>query len=370
MSSVRAPRPSPWPILAWIGLSLAFAMSVAGMNAVKAIEEPFAVTWWFSGSEWLFYGALSPLVAALVRRLPFEPPQLPRTIAVLGLGWVVFHAVVWSAYSAMEQLLQVGVPPREMPGYSLMLFTFLTKRAAFTLLVYAGIVVVTRLRTLAVVARERELRAAHLETALATARLGALQGQLQPHFLFNALNTVASLIPGEPDKAEAVLARIGDLLRITLQEGNVAMVPLERELEFLERYLDIQRLRFADRLRVEMDVAEDARTGLVPTLLLQPLAENAIKHGIEPLPAGGTLRIGAVRDGEQLRITVHDTGVGITTSGTNGRDTAGHGVGLANTRLRLAEMFGEAARFTVAPATGGGTLVTIVLPWREGGTGA
>jgi signal transduction histidine kinase len=368
----RAPRPAVpvWPVLVWVGLSLAFTMSAAGMNAVKAVEEPFAVTWWYAGSEWLFYGALSPFVVALVRRLSFERPHLPRTIALLGLGWLVFHVVLWSAYSLVEQLLRIGSPPREMPGYQLMLFTFLTKRAAFSLMVFLGIVVVTRLRTLAAVARERQLRAAHLETALATARLDALQGQLQPHFLFNALNTVASLIPAEPEKAEAVLARIGDLLRITLQEGNVAMVPLERELDFLERYLDIQRLRFADRLRVEMAVSAEAQRAMVPTLLLQPLAENAIKHGIEPLPAGGTLRIAGARDDGQLRITVRDTGVGITSNGTNGRDTAGHGVGLANTRLRLTEMFGEAARLTVAPATGGGTLVEIVLPWREGDAGA
>jgi two-component system LytT family sensor kinase len=367
MHAALQPLSRWWPFLIWVAIAAAFTTSVAGSNAIKAHSEPVSLTFWYSGAEWFVYGALAPLVMAFSRRLSFARDALPRTVALLVLGWLAFHITTWVIFGTIEWVFRIGLPDREWPTYSRLLILYFTKRAAFTLLVYAGIVVVAHLGTLRRLARERETRAAQLETALAKARLEVLKGQLQPHFLFNALNTVSSLIHAEPEKAEAVLARIGDLLRMTLQEGNNAAIPLSREVAFLERYLDIQQMRFADRLRVVLDVPPEVSDALVPTLLLQPLAENAIRHGIEPRPAGGTLRLSADRSGNELCIELHDDGVGIQADGRNGHGTAGHGVGLANTRQRLEELYGPRHHFSVKPDPEGGTVVTIRIPWQVEG---
>lgn len=358
------PLRRPWPFLIWMAIAAAFTISVAGSNAIKAHQEPLGLTFWYSGAEWFVYGALAPLVMAFSRRLSFVREALPRTIALLLAGWLAFHLTTWVVFGTVEWLLHIGAPDREWPTYSRLLILYFTKRAAFTLLVYAGIVVVAHLGALSRLARERAIRAAHLSAALAKARLEVLKGQLQPHFLFNALNTVSSLIQAEPEKAEQVLARIGDLLRMTLQEGSNAAIPLSREVAFLERYLDIQQIRFADRLRVVLEVPNDVSEALVPTLLLQPLAENAIRHGIEPRPSGGTLRLSAARIGDELSIELHDDGVGLAPDGGNGHGTAGHGVGLANTRQRLEELYGPRHHFAVVPNPHGGTVVTIRIPWQ------
>ncbi len=364
MHAEPKPLPRLWPLLIWVAIAAAFTTSVAGSNAIKAHQEPLGLTFWYSGAEWFVYGALAPFVMAFSRRLSFARNALPRTIVLLLAGWLVFHLATWVMFGTVEWIFHIGAADRAWPTYSRLLILYFTKRAAFTLLVYAGIVVVAHLGALSRMVRERETRAAQLEAALAKARLEVLKGQLQPHFLFNALNTVSSLIHSEPEKAEAVLARIGDLLRMTLQEGSNAAIPLRREVAFLERYLDIQQMRFADRLRVVLDVPANVGEALVPTLLLQPLAENAIHHGIEPRPAGGTLRLSAARSGNELCVELHDNGVGISTDGRNGHGTAGHGVGLANTRQRLEELYGARHHFSVAPDPAGGTVVTIRIPWQ------
>ena len=353
-----------WPVLIWLVLACAFTLSVASMNAVKQVEEPLGRTFWYSGAEWIFYGLMSPLMVWAARRARFERDAAWSTAALLFGCWLVFHVVVSLCIAGGELVMRIGPAERVFPAFWPHYMMYLTKRAALTALVCSGIVVVVRSVALARVAQERERRAGQLEAALAKARLEVLKGQLQPHFLFNALNTVSSLIQAEPEKAEAVLARIGDLLRMTLQEANNSAIPLRREVAFLERYLDIQQMRFADRLRVVLDVPADVSEALVPTLLLQPLAENAIRHGIEPRPAGGTLRLSAARSGGELCIELHDDGVGISADGRNGHGTAGHGVGLANTRQRLEELYGARHHFSVAPDPAGGTVVTIRIPWQ------
>ena len=165
-----------------------------------------------------------------------------------------------------------------------------------------------------------------------------------------------------------MLSRLGDLLRLTLQEGDRGEVPLERELEFLERYTEIQRVRFADRLSVVIDVPAECRAGLVPTLLLQPLVENAIRHGIEPRASRGTVTVGARREGDTLRVWIHDDGIGIGPDGRNGLATDGHGASGSPTPGSDSSSF--TARVTSSPwdsARVAGTAVEITLPWREEG---
>jgi signal transduction histidine kinase len=206
--------------------------------------------------------------------------------------------------------------------------------------------------------RERELAASQLQGQLARAQLQALRMQLNPHFLFNAMNSISMLVRGGRN-AEAVrmLAGLGDLLRHVLEEDRPHEVPLRDELAFLERYLAIEQIR-ADRLQVRMEVAPDALDAQVPTLILQPIVENALRHGIARSRAAGLLEIGARRENGSLLLSVRDDGPGIAPGGREG-------VGLSNTRARLARMYGGEQRLEIASPSGGGALVTLRLPFHR-----
>ena len=216
--------------------------------------------------------------------------------------------------------------------------------------------------------RERELETARLETQTAQlesrvteARLAALRMELNPHFLFNTLNAISALVRrGEEKKAVTMLARLGDLLRVTLERGGEQEIPLEKELEYLARYLEIERVRFQDRLTVETEVAEDAAHALVPTFILQPLVENAVRHGISRSTEGGVLRVGAHRaPDDRLVLTVRDSGVGFRTQDGAVRE----GVGMKNTRARLDQLYGTRASLGWENLPGGGALVTVTMPF-------
>jgi anti-sigma regulatory factor (Ser/Thr protein kinase) len=207
--------------------------------------------------------------------------------------------------------------------------------------------------------REREQQAARLESRLNQAQLRALQTQLQPHFLFNTLNGIATLLRRDPAKAEEMLLSLSDLLRISLSSSRRHEIPLREEMDFLGRYLALQRMRFGDRLRVTEEIEPAAMDCLVPALLLQPLVENAIRHGLEPAGRPGELRLAAVRNGEWLRLTVADDGVGLPPGDQNRA-----GVGLANVRERLAALYGAAHEFSIAERPGGGVVASLKLPAR------
>jgi anti-sigma regulatory factor (Ser/Thr protein kinase) len=207
--------------------------------------------------------------------------------------------------------------------------------------------------------REREQRASLLESRLNQAELRALQAQLQPHFLFNTLNGIATLVRRDAAKAEEMLLSLSDLLRISLSSSRQHEIPLREELDFLGRYLAIQRMRFGDRLGVTEVVEASAMDCLVPALLLQPLVENAIRHGLEPSGKPGELRITGARDGEWLRLTVEDDGVGLPPG-----DERRAGVGLANARERLAALYGGAHEFNIAERPQGGVVVSNKHPAR------
>jgi anti-sigma regulatory factor (Ser/Thr protein kinase) len=207
--------------------------------------------------------------------------------------------------------------------------------------------------------REREQQAALLASRLTDARLRALQAQLQPHFLFNSLNGIATLLRRDPAKAEEMLVSLSELLRIALSSSNRQEIPLREEMDFLGRYLAIQKMRFGERLQVTEEIEPAAMDCLVPALLLQPLVENAIRHGLEPSGREGNLRIAASRNGEWLKLTIEDNGVGLR-AGENNRN----GVGLTNVRERLATLHGSAHEFDLAERQGGGVVVNVCLPIR------
>jgi two-component sensor histidine kinase len=211
---------------------------------------------------------------------------------------------------------------------------------------------------------DRQARAhAELEGQLVRAQLESLKLQLHPHFLFNTLNTITALITPDPRAAERVITGLSDLLRLSLHSAGEHEVPLDRELDVLRRYLEIQQVRFSDRLRVEMHIAPDTVRAMVPNLILQPLVENAIRHGIAPRASGGSVAVRAAREGALLRLEVTDDGVGVRAAGGGGRAREG-GVGLSNTRARLHHLYGEQHTFEAGPGPAGGFVVRMTIPYR------
>jgi LytS/YehU family sensor histidine kinase len=209
--------------------------------------------------------------------------------------------------------------------------------------------------------REERIAAAELEGRLTEARLEALRLQLHPHFLFNTLNAISAFVEANPERARRMIARLGELLRRTLSGGAAAEVPLSRELDLLAPYLEIQRIRFGDRLSIELDVPDGTSDALIPALMLQPLVENAVEHGVKRTLDAARVRLSAKRSGDRLRVEIADNGPGPTSS------AEGVGVGLANTRARLAGLYGDAHRFELRPLESGGTVVTIELPFKPSG---
>ncbi|HYH81808.1 MAG TPA: histidine kinase, partial [Longimicrobium sp.] len=199
------------------------------------------------------------------------------------------------------------------------------------------------------------------QASLSEARLQALKMQLQPHFLFNALNAISTLIHRDPEAADQMLASLAAFLRHTLATAEAQEVPLAEELRFLELYLEIEQVRFGDRLQVAMRVERGARQALVPHLILQPLVENAIRHGIATLVGGGRVEISARRDGDHLRLRVRDNGVGLAATRDSDRV---EGVGLASTRGRLDQLYGASHQFTLSEPEGGGTLADLRIPFH------
>jgi len=210
--------------------------------------------------------------------------------------------------------------------------------------------------------RERERRSLELEARLTQANLQALKMQLQPHFLFNALNAVSTLIHDNPKAADDVVGALSQFLRMSLEVSSQNEVPLPKELEFVNRYLDIQQARFGDRLRIRREIDPGTADAAVPPLLLQPLVENSIRHGIEARESGGVVTIRVQRLGQMLRLEVCDDG-----GGFNGRQllAAGQGIGLSNTKARLQALYGERHQFRLTANSPTGACATIEIPFRS-----
>jgi signal transduction histidine kinase len=213
-----------------------------------------------------------------------------------------------------------------------------------------------------------ELRLERLEKTFSQARLNALRMQLDPHFLFNALNTISSQVERDPSLARDMIEHLGDLLRLSLESRDRQEVPLAEEMAFLEHYLAIQKMRFGDHLRIETEIAPEVKYALVPSVFVQPLVENAIRHGVSRLGSGGTVTVSARRDGDVLDLRVLDDGVGLPAGWS--LENSG-GVGLSVTRERVAALYpGAETSFSVNRRSGGGTEVKVSLPLRWSGKDA
>jgi sensor histidine kinase YesM len=315
-----------------------------------------------------FSALLTPLIVWAGRRWPLERNNLARTIPlhlVLSILWAVSRLMLeWAFHLTWNQFWPIE-PPITVRSEITLLFIFGFHTAIVAYWVVFSIQTAfrnyARFQEREQAALRADLRASQLETQVAQARLGALKAQLQPRFLFNTLNAIVVLVRQQKGRqAEETLARFSDLLRAVLADMDLQEVTLARELEYLKLYLSIEQLRFSDRLRVDFDVDPELLEAAVPHMGLQPIVENAIRHGVGRRASPGLIRISANRDGESLTITVRDDGPGF--DATTG--TAGLGLGLANTRARLRQLYGDRSELRTGAAPGGGAEVTMVLPYH------
>jgi len=295
--------------------------------------------------------ALTLLLRVLYRRLLAGPIGMPMLLAkmlaaafISGAVWFELEMLLFQMYlgSKVKALIlkPVAIPLGMWLFYGFVLL-------AWSLL-YLGV------HTHAEADKQRT-RALQAEAAAQTARLQALRSQLEPHFLFNTLNCISTLIVEQkPDLASAMISRLSDFLRMTLDAGEVTQISVAEELDFVSRYVEIQALRFGDRLNVKIEADPQVLGARVPVLILQPLVENAVKHGILPSETGGTITVRVVDDSGTLRLSVEDPG-----NGSFGERRAG--LGLANTRLRLSELYGENARLELHRTSSGSTVAAIEI---------
>ncbi len=307
---------------------------------------------------WVGYAMATPAIFWLGRRFRFDRHGWKRALAVHAPASLLFtslHLLIVATARFYLQGVRGGTP--EWP---FTVFDTFFRSVDQELPVYWAIIGLQHAVDYYRQARAREVRSARLETRLIESQLQALQQQLHPHFLFNTLHAISTLVHRDPDKADLMIERLSDLLRITLRKVAVQEVELAEELEYLRAYLDIEQIHFGARLRVEYRIDASALDALVPTLILQPLVENAIRHGLEPLLRPGTLTIEAHADGDVLWLRVRDDGVGFTNTWVR-RD----GVGLANTRSRLERLHGEHAALMMREQVAGGVRVEVSLPLRK-----
>ncbi|HZF68853.1 MAG TPA: histidine kinase [Gemmatirosa sp.] len=315
---------------------------------------------------WAFWIVVTPLIAWLVRRVRPAPGRWGRALPLHLGAAVVLSVAAQLYYGVLRRLDGTPVPPEYATLGASIRSILLDRWLGIGMLLYAvvagAVVAVDMTRGY----HERDQRAAEreteLEAQLARAQLDALRAQLNPHFLFNALNSVAMLVrAGARGEAVHALAELAELLRRALYGPSTPEVSLREELGFVERYLGVERMRFQDRLQVTVDVAPDALDAAVPNLLLQPLVENALKHGIAPRAAGGRVTVRARVDGGVLQLEVADDGAGLAATATSGAA----GLGLANTRARLDRLYGGAARLHLHAGAQGGAVVRVELPCRS-----
>jgi two-component system, LytTR family, sensor kinase len=330
-------------------------MRAEGMH--HAWVKLFLVTL-MSWAPWAVWGGL---ILRLGRTHPlFQGSSVSGWLRHAGLWLAVWASTAgWNA--AIEASLNPWAPDTQARAFPELWRLKLSHLLLESLFLYAAILLMGwMLDSRERLARQR-MDAAELSEQLAKAQLSALRQQIEPHFLFNTLNTIAGLVrEGRGDSAVDMIAGLSELLRRTLRSSGQQQVVLREELEIAEKYLEIEKARFAERLQVHVEVPEELRKARVPSLILQPIVENAVKHGIAKRVDGGEIAISAARENSELRVSVRNDGPGFAEGWESKK-----GIGLKNVRERLASLYGKEAELRVS--NGDGVVVTIVVPYRDGG---
>ncbi|MGV7210741.1 sensor histidine kinase [Oxalobacteraceae bacterium A2-2] len=341
---------------AWLALALFDATQTVVSMRAMGMQHAWLTLFFVTMATWAVWALCTPAVLALLRRQPL-PARSVRPWLAHGAAWLATGAL-WAAWGALLEHAANPYAYAHADPYGLLWRGKFLGNLVGGAILYGAIVVLSiSLDTQERLQQEREA-GARLAALLAQAQLAALRLQLEPHFIFNALNAVTGLIRARREaEAVAAIAALGDLLRRVTDRSELQFVPLQDEAGFVRQYLDIQQLRFAERLRCQIDIPEPLLAAQVPDFILQPLVENAIKHGIAKRARGGALRVMAERDGGLLTLSVYNEGPALS-------EPLADGVGLSNTRLRLAALYGEAATLVLRNQDGG-VLASVALPWRR-----
>ncbi len=334
--------------LGWTFVGLFFASQTYLNYRSSGGQAPVGFILKMNLEEWYLWGLLAAAIVWLARRIPLERSHWARSLMIHLSASVGFAFVEWWANNFLRHYVL---------GFSQsakLVYVFHQNLTTYWIIVAAtqGYLYYSRYR-------ESEVRTAQLSAQLAQAQLQALRMQLHPHFLFNTLNAISTLVHKDPEIADRMIARLSDLLRMTLENIGAQEVRLAKELDFLERYLEIERMRFADRLEVRMRISSETLDARTPYLILQPLVENAIRHGIASRSAPGRIEVSAERKDGMLVLMVKDDGPGIPAE-KNPKD----GVGISSTRARLERLYGAAHRFALQNGAQGGLIVTLTFPFQ------
>jgi signal transduction histidine kinase len=353
--------PARWIFAAATAFGIFSTAEAVGYHLLYGKESvPWGVYSSLNFSYWYVWAMLTPPILWVARRYPFDRQMWGRVLLVHSIG-VFFFTFAHSALSAYARVLTMDYlqPERAVP-FSMALRQRFVLNFDYEAMTYWFLVGISHALDYRRQSSERAIHAANLQTRLAEANLEALQRQLHPHFLFNTLHTISALMHRNTEAADAMLARLSDLLRLTLDRVRVRQIPLQEELDFIEKYLEIESARYGDRLRVVLDVDPSVLDAAVPSLVLQPLVENALRHGIGPKVGGGCVEIIASREkNDRLCLIVRDDGYGVPADELNALN---EGVGVSNTRARLMHLYGDHHSFEFRVPRGGGLEVTVVIP--------
>lgn len=361
-------RPSiPWPLLFAIATAFGLSSALQAYWRETLSHEPMmahavAHTIGLNLVYWYVPAILSPAIMAFAVRHPLNRTSWPRQLplhVVCALAYSIAHTAIMMGTRVALMGSQVLAKP-ETGWWTSALREYLNQ-LDWLLTTYLFLVGVAYALVYQRQSEARALNASQLETRLVEAQLQSLQRQLHPHFLFNTLNTISGLIRTDPDGADVMIDRLGDLLRMTLHKSGIQEVPLKEELDVLQKYVEIEQTRFGSRLNVEMHIDPEVLDAQVPSLALQPLVENAIRHGIAPNARPGWIAVHAARDGDELVMQIRDSGDGLPPDRLMALN---RGVGLDNTRARLEHLYRERYQFTFSNLERG-FCVTIRIPFHE-----
>ncbi len=350
-----------WIVSICIGLGLFDALQDVAVMRTEGMHHPWVRLFAAMLLSWLPWCLATPVVLRLQRRYPLQrTTPVPWLIHGAGVVSIAVVSGIWDA------VLQKFLHPWSSPSVGLPFVTLsLTKfygELLSCVVLYSVVLLVGHMLD----SRERlalqRTEAARLNEQLSKAQLNALRQQIEPHFLFNTLNAISGLVREERNEAAVgMIAGLSDLLRHTLKDSNTQEVPLEEELLFLQKYLDIQKIRFADRLQLSVNIGTEFFSARVPTLILQPIVENALKHGIAARANGGVIRITAIRSNGLLTFRVYNDGPSLPAGWENNRS----GVGISNVRTRLQSLYGNAYDLTIRNQAPGGVEVSVSVPFRQ-----
>jgi two-component system LytT family sensor kinase len=348
-----------WIASIWLGFGLVNALETVLVMHSEGMHHAWPTLFATVVVSWLPWALATSLVLHLGRRFPVHRPQDFRLWRV-HLPACVAIALLYSAWTAgLQVLFNPYADPSPAPFFHLLRNKFFDGMLS-SLVLYATILSIGYVLD----SRERLARhkteTAQLNEQLSKAQLAALRRQIEPHFLFNTLNSVAGLVrEGRNDAAISMIVGLSDLLRRLLQDPTRQQVPLREEMDFARKYLDLQKMRFADRLHIDVDVPDELYPAQVPSLLLQPMVENAVLHGIAKRAQGGAIRIAASRSNGTLTLSVSNDGPSLPANW----ETAGPGIGISNVRTRLKSLYGDVSDLCVRNRQAGGVEVSIALPF-------